>query len=99
MKTTKEIFSTLYGEIPERATCHIKLKEYASFEPCFQVETVGHGTTFTEVFRLANGRWFSTNYSVCGPDVSDIPAQTWKGFFDEKLGYDNYFCMSDAEIG
>jgi hypothetical protein len=89
MKTTKKVFSALYGEIPEGATCHIKLKECASFTPCFQLITPGHKARFTEVFVEECGRWVPSKYSVGGPDISDVPAKTWTGFFT--VAYDEYF--------
>ena len=88
MKTVKEIFSKAFGDVPEGATCHVKLAECASLVPCFRVVTKGHKALLTETFQADHHqRWYVSKYSVCGPDISDRPAEAFRGFFGAE--YDN----------
>ena len=93
MKTVRQVFEKEFGEVPEGATCHVKLAECASFKPCFRLVTQGHKTFLTETFVVDHHqRWYASKYSVCGPDISNRPADAFRGFFGAE--YDN--CL-DAE--
>jgi hypothetical protein len=82
MKTVKEVFSKAFGDVPEGATCHVKLRECASLEPCFQVVTKGHKATLNETFQVDHHqRWYVSQYSVIGPDISNRDAEAFRGFF------------------
>lgn len=102
--TVREIFSKAFGEVPEGATCHIGSR--SEYDDCEHIEPVVCGSSRIIAERWSDGllQWEPIVYfdgtepdhgkwdSPFGPDISDRPAESFRGFFGAE--YDN--CL-DAE--
>lgn len=78
--TVREAFEKAYGSIPEGATCHVG---YTYFDQTRIRATHGHnGNVYTHIDELHV--WQGDNFDnevVIEPDISDRPAEAFRGFF------------------
>lgn len=82
MKTVRELFSKAFGEVPEGATCHIGATMHVSyggenFGPFALIDDGAFVQLGTQVGWLTAYK----NSEPFGPDISDRPAESFRGFF------------------